>query len=330
MAREGAEDVRVEDYDLIGIVAGTTSLSRKLARRRVEGALARRTNRPAQPVSIGLLPVEGLIGLPFTLFNYELKYGSLVLYGTDPTGAVPAYDATRLPVVEATRLLINRGVLIWGAATAQSASDPTAIAVDDLCHCYRKVLQALGDALLIRDGAFHWSYLERGRNAARCEGFEEFAGAGLRSRYLAAINGKRTGVPPRLPTADHAKDIMELFALHQEVFRSVERQRLGRDYPTWTQYAARGVGFPRALGGSPLRRFARLLKCFGPPRGAGFYRRNAGCSDEEVLTAAFPLLAYDGVRDGTVVGRLLNRRVEGHLTAPAVWERFHAVWARGH
>ena len=48
---------------------------------------------------------------PFTLFNYELKYGHKVTFGNpDVLSVMPSWNGDDIAVMEAVKLLLNRGV----------------------------------------------------------------------------------------------------------------------------------------------------------------------------------------------------------------------------
>jgi hypothetical protein len=84
---------------------------------------------------------------------YELKAGSMIIYGAFDLSINPI-DPSTLPISEGIRLIINRmmGVVeAWNNHSTQEIRSAT----------LTKLLLACGDALLIRNGIYHFSYQER-------------------------------------------------------------------------------------------------------------------------------------------------------------------------
>lgn len=328
MEARSAVDAHVADYDLIVVADHLTEPERVLHRRRIDRWLGQAAGTFALPVAVGILHRSALPRLPFTLFNYEMRYAHRVLAGADPTDDMPLYRADQMPLIEATRLLLNRGVLLWGdsllSGRALSQNETALVAQRN-----RKALLAMGDALLMASRAYHWSYRVRLARVADCSVFDHFQSAGLRGRYAGALEGKidgdagsAEGCPPR----EQAASLLEL---HAAVFRCVEERRLRRTIADWREYATAMLHYPRYLAPSRLKRLARLVRAFGAPRGNGFYRRHGRYAPEEVLLGAFPSLAYGGA-EPVNPRHMLNWQPRGSPTSPtALWHRFHSVWARG-
>jgi hypothetical protein len=309
------------DYDIILAVDGMSQLQRLRAKRRVQGWLRSVEESLSLPVSVGVLALSEFPRLPFTLFNYEMRCGRRVLAGADPTARMPAYRAERMPLIEATRLLLNRGVTLWGDAL-WSASPLTPEEATRIARRNRKALMAIGDALLIAGGKYDWSFRGRLANLSDCAAFDGLDG--LRVRYAEALES--AGSPP--PDRFSSDEATGLLALHAGAFRLVEERRLGRLFAEWREYAECALQYPSYLSPSPLKRLFHLVKSFGAPRGYGFYRRHLGEAPEEVLLRAFPGFAYQGGA-GLSSERMLNWRLPGSVEAAAVWRRFSRAWARG-
>ncbi len=86
---------------------------------------------------------------------YELKAGSQVFYGDFDLSA-NQNDPRDLPVSEGVRLIANRmmeAVEKWAKVEDRS----------ELAFSLSKLVLACGDALLVKNGVYHYSYAERGR-----------------------------------------------------------------------------------------------------------------------------------------------------------------------
>jgi len=89
-----------------------------------------------------------------TMFNYDLKFGSKVIFGEDYISKMPIYDSKDIPLQEGIRLLLNR--MAEAAGNFSFGSDGPHIGY--LCD---KILIACQDALLLTIGKYHFSYKKR-------------------------------------------------------------------------------------------------------------------------------------------------------------------------
>ncbi len=317
-----SEQVPANDYDIIIVAPRLTESERLLSRRRINSWLKSSASRFSVPISVGILRWSDLPNRPFTLFNYEMRYGSQLLSGMDPTTCMPPYPAEQMPLIEATRLLLNRGVLLWGERLG-CTSPAGANAVPYVGERRAKALLAIGDALMIMAGAYHWSYRGRLRNLADCTSFQRFDG-GLRARYAAELETRISGTRHGSNESD---DVGHLLSLHAAVLRFVEERRLNRSFASWSEYAEVNLQYPQYLTRSRLKRLLHLIAAFGPPRGRRFYRKHVSCAPEEVLMRAFPKCAYEQVETKWLEGAL-NWQASEMVTPVTVCEAFQRAWER--
>jgi hypothetical protein len=293
--------------------------------RRIDRRLGELTDRVSAPVSLGVLRVRDLPKLPLTLFNYELRYGRRVLWGGDPSETLPAYDPAQMPLIEATRLLLNRGVLLWGDALRVRQSPPHGAEAAAIIRRNRKAVVGIGDALLIAAGCFHWSYCNRMERASRCQLFDRFESFDFRHLYLELVRAKLGQDSSKLDGGELPIGTPEILALHEQVLRQVEESRLERSISDWARYAASDLSYPRWLRRGGAKRLARLMLRFGPPSGNGFFRRHWRQETEEILLLAFPYLAYRQP-DSAFVRGAVNWRSGGEPDPLAVWRQFRQLW----
>jgi hypothetical protein len=322
-----ASRLRPDDYDVVAIVDTDLITARRLERKTTR-ALAGVSGFLGRPVSLGVFRKTELPQLPFTLFNYELRYGSHVLDGRDPSEALPPYQVERMPLIEATRLLLNRGVMLWGDALSVRNSvllphDTLKIAARN-----RKAIMAFGDALLIAQGGFHWSYSRRVERAHTCGLFDRVGVPHLRQRYTEATIRKLEGEPPKVNAETLPSETQLLFSVHEQLFRYLEELRLERELGEWDLYAVSNLGYPENLREASLKRLVHLLQTFGPPRGNEFYRWHWTRSVEEVLLMAFPHIAYQSP-DVSFLRRALNWHGRSDPAPVAVWNFFRRLWRGG-
>jgi hypothetical protein len=322
-----ASQVKPADYDLLAIVDASKITAFEL-HRKLERCLVGPGREVRVPVSLGVLRRSELSELPFTLFNYELRYGCRVLEGRDLSQDMAPYNPERMPLIEATRLLLNRGVVLWGDALCAQEGNPCHDDAEALAGRNRKALMAIGDALLIADRRFHWSYHSRVERAETSDRFDRVECPDLRQRYIKAISAKAGAALPKLDKGMLRAEVLKLFQLHQQVLRLVEELRLNRKVTDWSVYGVSDLGYPKYLQKDRLTRITQLILAFGPPRGTGFYRRHWRHSVEEVLIRAFPNVAYrtGGAR---FLRRALNWNVRSDADALAVWRHFCRLWRGG-
>ena len=171
----------------------------KRERRAIEAALKPVSQRWEEKlgVAVDFSPVKNLSSLTkvgSTLMFQELRRGwKPVLGGGEFEKHFPELDAAQLPVSEAVRLLLNRGMgLVFAGEAIRKNGDPDFI----MRNLHKSVLGG-GDAMLLTAGKYRW------RGADRVETFREYAAAWKLSpefaeSYAAAFRYK-IEPDPRLP-----------------------------------------------------------------------------------------------------------------------------------
>ena len=89
-----------------------------------------------------------------TMENYDLKYGSKVIYGKDYLGRIPNFKPEDIPLWEGIRLLFNR---MAESLEHFSFEKPT----EEMVFWTDKIVLACQDALLLSLGKYHYSYRKR-------------------------------------------------------------------------------------------------------------------------------------------------------------------------
>ena len=145
----------------------------KRERRAIEAALKPVSQRWEEKlgVAVDFSPVKNLSSLTkvgSTLMFQELRRGwKPVLGGGEFEKHFPELDAAQLPVSEAVRLLLNRGMgLVFAGETIRKNGD-----ADFIMRNLHKSVLGGGDAMLLAAGKYRW------RGADRVEAFREYAAA---------------------------------------------------------------------------------------------------------------------------------------------------------
>jgi len=137
------------DYDLMIVGKEMSYLKRK--------QIAHRINKLEKPLSdelgihvdLAFQSLNALKSSEHSLMNYELKKGHKILWGeADALSAMPQDDFSKVPLMEGTRLLMNRGDLLFSVEERlQSALDEKSL--ERVWRYLLKNYLAFGDCILI-------------------------------------------------------------------------------------------------------------------------------------------------------------------------------------
>ena len=261
--REGGVESVYNDYDFF-VVTPTASRRRNA---RIAGIL-RETGKRLEPdvgvhVDFGRpLPQSRLPWLPYELMMMELKMGHAVLHGpSDILAAMPGYDPQRVPLVEGTRLLMNRSVGLIQARML--LAERRALTDDEREFAMRntyKALMAAGDAVLFVNESYSPSYARRLRifDGLSLKGVPR--GEQLRDRYHDAIEFKLRPSHALPSGKDLGAWIEDNIALFGNVFLWFERQRLADPGMGWDDYVTRPNRLPAPNASESLLNAVRNLR----------------------------------------------------------------------
>jgi hypothetical protein len=175
------------------------------------------------------------------LFHHDLIMGHRWLLGGDHLfdGCEHHRDPGTIPLSEATRLLMNRcSGLLFAGEKLESEGFPAGDA-DFVGRNIAKTELALGDAVLIAFGTYHWSCLERGRRMrglAAAEGLpwlEE-----VRQRHAAGVEFKLHPHRSKLSRDALQEHLGKISSLALDVWLWLENRRLGCDCRSAADYAS--------------------------------------------------------------------------------------------
>lgn len=199
------------------------------------------------------------------MFYYDLVMGHRWLLGDESLLARCEHhrDASRIPLSEATRLLMNRCTGLLFAYERLHRREFTPEDSDYVGRNLAKAQLAFGDILLTAHGKYHWSCLERHAALGRLplQGDLEWA-LPLLAHHEAGVAFKlhpvRTDSPRDRLQAQHKI----LTILGAKLWLWLERRRLGLDFPTVETYATTRADLcPEASG---LKNRLINARTFGP------------------------------------------------------------------
>lgn len=220
------------DYDLVVIVK-TISIHIRLLFQRLEKEL---TEQLGIPVDLCPYARHALPSREFSLLNYEMKHGHMVVWGDDDVlDALPNYDTATIPVSEGTRLLMNRGKLLLDIkrrlATAKPLNEEERICFIKFIN---KTLLAFGDAALLAAGKYDILYARKKHRIAAIGPMpdRDFIIAG----YLGAVEMKEWGEYRTLIDYDLAQQLQKTIDVFVHFLPWYRKQ-----------YAIRECSIPKAM-----------------------------------------------------------------------------------
>lgn len=144
------------DYDMV-VVVDTVNSAVKIHFRALERQL---TEDLMIPVDLCPYAKSELPSREFSLLNYEMKYGHMVIWGDEHIlDAMPEYAHDAIPLSEGSRLLLNRGKLLLDIKRRLSQAEPvTGRERIKFIKFLHKVQLAFGDAALLAAKQYDISY----------------------------------------------------------------------------------------------------------------------------------------------------------------------------
>jgi hypothetical protein len=226
---------------------------------------------------------------PQSLFYHDLVMGHRWLLGDENlfAGCEHHRKAESIPLSEATRLLMNRSSGLLFAREKLEHKDFSAEDADFVCRNIAKTELALGDAVLIALGKYHWSCMERNRRLISLDLPEDLTWLeDVRKRHASGVEFKL--LPHRAALSSDAlqEHFYPVCSLALRVWLWLENRRLGCNFQSGTDYASHQINkWPSA---SSWRNRLANVRVFGPR--ALMLPRNRRHPRERILNALVLLL----------------------------------------
>jgi hypothetical protein len=193
-------------------------------------------------VEFKVLTLDKLRNSPVNMFYYDLVAGHRWQLGNDAllAGCEHHREAARIPLAEATRLLMNRcsGLLYSAERLARSQFGPEE--ADFVGRNLAKAQLAVGDVLVTAHGQYDWSCQERHHRLAALPASPGMTGetlAALRAHHAAGVEFKLHPVRTEAPREMLAQRHAELVALGRILWLWLESRRLGQPFASPAAYA---------------------------------------------------------------------------------------------
>ncbi|HXT13711.1 MAG TPA: glycosyltransferase [Candidatus Angelobacter sp.] len=271
--------------------------------------------------------LERLRRSPVTMFSYDLLSGHRTIFGDTHLfrGCEHHLDAAQIPLAEGARLLFNRCTGLLLAKELLKKRELTGDDADFIGRNLAKAQLAIGDAILVAMGQYHWNCLERQRALSRLADTD--APAFLRE----AQRHHTEGVDFKLHPWQGAKTREEFLAEHEiisrlawQVWLWLEGRRLNQTFGSARDYAInRAPKWPE----SPAWRNVLLnLKALGP---GAIFSASAARHPRERLLNSLALLLWEEPLNDLRVKCFLQKELR---TRASDWQGFatayQAVWPK--
>ena len=257
---ESGREEPYNDYDLFVVVRDVPDLALWAVRRRMRSLAAELTSSIGVEVELAVLRTRDLRTMPTTLMACDLQSGHRVVHGpADVLTDIPPIRPDSLPLIEASRLLLNRAALLLLARRILADSPLAAQERERAARYIRKSPLARGDSWLIEVGAYVPGFrrrVERLREVGADPRLVESFTSAVRQRLEGAAAEPAGTLTERLE--HEARELTASFA-------SVESKRLGVRLPPWRGYPAAVLA---DAGPKPWRSRLREARAVGPIRAA--------------------------------------------------------------
>lgn len=265
---------------------------------------------------------------PVSMFSYDLVMGHRWLVGDE--SLLDDCDHHRvtqdIPLVEATRLLMNRCSGLLFAREKLEKPEFTGADADFVRRNIAKAQLALGDALLVTYLQYHWSVRERQRQLLVLSKLEALPWAAqIRRHYAEGVDFKlhpeRSQASRETLAAQHA----EVVALARIVFFWIEEHRLGAGFESAQEYARSTLN--KCPEQSSLRNVIVGLRALGV---RPILEARAGRHPRERILHALALLLWEPAALATprVCARLQRDLQTEATTFPGMMRAYRELWAR--
>ena len=316
--RTGEGEAAYNDLEFYIFVRGSLLLRERQIRRKLEDLCHRWSEESGVEFEAKLLTLEKLQRSPVSMMYYDLVVGHRWLFGEagEFQNCEQHRAAHRIPLHEATRLLMNRASgLLFSKLLFEK--DP-----DFARRNISKAQLALGDVVLTALGRYHSSCRERHR---RLEKLEPSAAApwlgDLLRHHEVGVEFKLHPYVSRESADALRKEHSELTRLAGDVFLWLERRRLETAFPSHRDYA-----FSPMLKHPDTRSVRNALINF---RAFGFRSVSVRYPRERLLESlALLLWTPDALSDSRALAKLQRDLVTAENTLPGLVEAYRRIWNR--
>lgn len=262
--RTAQGDKPYNDLEFYILLSGPELITTKLFRARVHHISEELTAQAGIEVEFKLLSLRKLERSPVTMFYHDLITGHRLVLGEETwlINCDQHRAAHRIPLHEATRLLMNRCSGLLFAQNKLAEDDFTDAKADFVGRNLAKAKLAFGDVILAMRGQYHWSCRERHKRLRKLEA--ENALQNFESVVLLHSQGVDFKLHPVKSNRSRAELLTELAFLKElasHLWLVLESRRLGQSFGTIEAYSLSGLN--KSPETSPRKNRLVNLRHFG-------------------------------------------------------------------
>jgi hypothetical protein len=264
---------------------------------------------------------------PVSMFSYDLIMGHRWLRGDDRLlqGCDHHREADRIPLSEATRLLMNRGSGLLFARQRLQRQPFTADDADFAGRNLAKAQLAFGDAVLAAMGQYHWSCPRRHARLQALTATDNPPWLDeVRRHHACGVEFKLHPRSTHPSAATLQTRHAELTGLGLRIWLWLESRRLGYPFKSAGDYALSHLN--KCPETNPWRNRLVNARLFGP---AVFPQAKAERNPREGLLNALTLLLWGPLRLDFELTRCLQRELRtSSLSQAGLVNSYQALWKR--
>ena len=233
-------DKPYNDLEFYIIHSGSDLFAEKLYGAKIHHVAAELTALAGIEVEFKLLSIKKLQESQVTMFYYDLVAGHRQIYGSESwlAGCDQHRSAHRIPLYEATRLLMNRCSGLLFSQEKLSRANFTADDADFVGRNLAKAKLALGDVFLAMRGQYHSSCRERHKRLRKLEAENAF------QHFEALVPLHAEGVDFKLHPMRSTKsaetlraELQSLKSISRQLWLALESRRLNHSFSNISEYS---------------------------------------------------------------------------------------------
>ncbi len=180
-------------------------------------------------------PITALSKAPCWLVWFELKYGHQVIFGRhDILKYLPKWKSGDLPLMEGLKLMLNRAMGLY--FVLEKLQNPIPEDEDFIVRNIHKAYQAMGDAILISEGKYHWSNLVRQERLPSVQLDLYTKDPDFLDNYNKSVDFKLQPVLHHLTQAQTTEILSRLLGTFEEVYYALWARNFGRQSLSYEKY----------------------------------------------------------------------------------------------
>jgi hypothetical protein len=234
-----AGDKPYNDLEFYILHPGSDLFAEKLYSSKIHQVAEELTAVAGIEVEFKLLSLQKLQSSPVTMFYYDLVAGHRLIHGTDAwlTGCNQHRAAHRIPLYEATRLLMNRCSGLLYSQEKLGRANFTEEDSDFVGRNLAKAKLSLGDVYLAMRGQYHSSCRERHKRLRKFEAEDAPNLGEIVPLHARGVDFKLHPIKTARPVEELRAELESLKVIARQLWLQLESRRLNHSFPNVRAYS---------------------------------------------------------------------------------------------